>query len=117
MDIIADESIDRQIVDRLRQDNHDVVYVAELAPSISDDEVLNRANSQGALLLTADKDFGELVFRQNRAHGGVVLVRLLGISSDLKADIVAQTFTVRSAEMLHAFTVISPGIVRIRHYP
>jgi predicted nuclease of predicted toxin-antitoxin system len=117
MNVFADESVDRPIVDRLRQDGHNVIYVAELAASISDDVVLATANSQGALLLTVDKDFGELVFRQSRAHGGIVLVRLLGVSAALKADIVAETFRDRALEMQRAFTVISAGTVRIRRYP
>ena len=48
-------------MERLRQDTHDVLYVAELAPSVTDEEVLREANARGAVLVTADKDFGELV--------------------------------------------------------
>ncbi len=59
MNLLADESVDGQIVARLRQDNHDVTYVAEMEPGISDETVLQRANEQEALLLTVDKDFGE----------------------------------------------------------
>ena len=66
MNFLADESVDRPIVDSLRQRGHDVLYVAEMEPGISDDAVLDLANQEGALLLTADKDFGELVFRQRR---------------------------------------------------
>jgi hypothetical protein len=42
------------------------------------------------LLATADKDFGELVFRQRRVHAGVVLVRLAGLPTAAKADTVAR---------------------------
>jgi predicted nuclease of predicted toxin-antitoxin system len=115
MKLLADESVDRPIVERLRTEGHSLLYVAELSPSISDDEVLRLANDEDALLLTADNDFGELVFRQHRVHGGVVLIRLFGISSSLKAEIVAHVFQERAAEMPDAFTVITPGIVRIRH--
>lgn len=66
MNLLADESIDRQIVDRLRLDGHDVFYIAEVEPSINDDQVFDRANAQQALLITADKDFGEIVFRERR---------------------------------------------------
>lgn len=52
MKLLADESVDRPVVERLRQEGHDVVYVAELSPSIPDDEVLQQANDQGALLRT-----------------------------------------------------------------
>ncbi len=44
MNFVADESVDRQIVERLRDNGHSVWYVAEMAPSISDDEVLQLAN-------------------------------------------------------------------------
>lgn len=117
MNLLADESVDRPIVERLRQDGHNVAYVAELSPTISDDEVLLQTNDNGAVLLTADKDFGELVFRQNRVHSGVVLIRLLGISAVQKAEIVAEALRLRAEEVVSAFTVISPGIVRIRRHP
>jgi predicted nuclease of predicted toxin-antitoxin system len=114
MIILADESVDSQIVTRLRQDGHEVVYVAEISPGISDDEVLEKANEQGAILLTADKDFGELVFHLQRLSGGVVLTRLSGLSSLTKAEIVSAAFTRYGDEMVKAFTVISPGRTRIR---
>lgn len=74
MNFLADESVDRQIVDHLRRDGHFVRYVAEMAPGISDDAVIQWANQEEALLLTADKDFGELVFCQRRLTPGVVLI-------------------------------------------
>jgi predicted nuclease of predicted toxin-antitoxin system len=76
--------------------------------------VLDRANADGAVLLTADKDFGELVFRQRRASGGVVLVRLAGLAPDRKAAIVASLFLERSAELAGNFTVIGPSAAKIR---
>ncbi len=75
MNFLADEGVDRPIVERLRLERVSVWYVAEMQPSIADDLVLAIANQQGALLLTADKDFGELVFRQQRLAIGVVLIR------------------------------------------
>ena len=115
MNLLADESIDRQIVARLLQDGHAVVYVAEMSPGISDDDVLREAARRNALLVTADKDFGELVFRQRRIHTGVILLRLSGLSSDSKADIIALSIREQRAEMQGSFTVISQGFVRIRH--
>ena len=79
MNLLADESVDGPVVERLRQEGHEVVYVAEISPSVVDEEVLQRANTSAALLVTADKDFGELVFRQGRLHAGVVLLRLAGL--------------------------------------
>ena len=114
MNLLADESVDKPIVDRLRQDGHTVLYIAELDPSIDDDAVLHRANQNSALLITADKDFGELVFRMGQIHAGVVLLRLAGLSPETKAGIASAVFTDRGHELLFAFSVISPGMVRIR---
>jgi predicted nuclease of predicted toxin-antitoxin system len=114
MNLVADEGVDWQIVDRLRRDGHAVVYVAELERSLPDDRVLSHANEIDALLLTADKDFGDLVFRQNRLSAGVVLLRLAGLSPESKASRVADALRDHGGEMRHAFSVISPGIVRIR---
>jgi len=90
VNLFADESVERPVVDRLRQDNHDVVFVAELAPSITDDDVLRDANDRNAVLVTADKDFSELVFRQGAVHAGVVLLRLTGLANATKGEIVAE---------------------------
>jgi predicted nuclease of predicted toxin-antitoxin system len=70
VNLLADESIDRQIVVRLRREGHTALYVAEMEPGISDDAVLTLANQEAGVLLTADKDFGELVFRQGRLTAG-----------------------------------------------
>ncbi len=114
MILLADESVDSPIVERLRQDGHDVTYIAELAPSISDEQVLQEANARNAVLLTEDKDFGELVYRLGRVHAGIVLIRLAGLPAAVKADTVAKLLQDHAAELQGAFSVISPGAVRIR---
>lgn len=115
MKFLADEGVDKQIVDRLRQDGHTVWYVAEMEPGISDDEVLTIANQENAILLTADKDFGELIFRQRRISAGVTLLRLAGLSQESKSEAVASVIKDHADELQQAFAVITPGMVRIRH--
>ena len=114
MNFLVDEGVDRQIVDKLRQDGHSALYIAEMAPGIGDDEVLEMANEQGALLLTSDKDFGELVYRQGRLTSGVILIRLAGLPSIRKAEIVTSAIDQHSKELPNAFAVVTPATVRIR---
>jgi predicted nuclease of predicted toxin-antitoxin system len=114
MNFVADEGVDRPIVESLRQDGHTVWYIAEMAPSISDEEVLQLANDQQAILLTFDKDFGELVFRQNQAAHGVVLFRLHGLAPQEKAKLVLKIVQEHEQELRHAFTVVTPTKIRIR---
>lgn len=114
MNLLADESVDWEIVEKLRTEGFSTIYIAELSPSIRDDEVLQEANSRAAILITADKDFGELVYRHTRVHAGVILIRLAGLSLAAKAETVARAIRDHVSEMQGAFSVISPGAVRIR---
>ena len=114
MNWLADESVDGPIVMRLRQEGILVAYVAELFPGISDNDVLAEANRLNAVLLTADKDFGELVHRLHLTSKGVVLLRLAGLSSAAKAQLVWDAIFVHGDRMPGAFTVITEKTIRIR---
>jgi predicted nuclease of predicted toxin-antitoxin system len=112
--LICDEGVDRPIVDRLRQDGLEVLYVAEMSPGLSDDQVLDEANRSAALLVTADKDFGELVYRQGRITSGVLLRRLAGLSEEEKTALVSAVMREHGTELQGAFSVVSRGRLRVR---
>jgi predicted nuclease of predicted toxin-antitoxin system len=114
MKFLADENMDVAIVERLRQEGHQVWYVVEMEPGIADEEVLALANREGAILITADKDFGELVFRLRYLATGVILIRLAGLSISAKSDILATTIQEHESELFSAFVVVSPTSIRIR---
>lgn len=114
MRFIADENLDRQIVERLRLEGHTVWYVADMEPGIGDPDVLDTANREQAILLTADKDFGELVYRQRLINPGVILVRLAGFPPPVKAEIVTKAITAHSHALADGFTVITDKNIRIR---
>ncbi|MCP4358863.1 MAG: hypothetical protein GY796_12660 [Chloroflexi bacterium] len=86
MKFIADEGIDVPVVVSLRQENYQIWYVAEMSPGISDEAIYALANQEKAVLITADKDFGDIVFRQRKAAYGVILLRLHGLPLEQKAD-------------------------------
>jgi predicted nuclease of predicted toxin-antitoxin system len=111
---VADENVDSSIVRALRDSGHDVWYVAEEAIGIDDTEVLEKAATDKALLLTGDKDFGTLVFRQGRATAGVRLLRLVGLSTREKARLVATALLQHEDELTGAFSVLTPTTLRVR---
>jgi predicted nuclease of predicted toxin-antitoxin system len=82
---LADECVAAALVARLRAAGHDVVYMAEIAPAADDAEVMTMAQSDGRLLLTEDKDFGDLVFGHGRQVPGIILLRVDASLSALKA--------------------------------
>lgn len=115
MKLVADEGVDRPIVEQLRRDGHEVLYIAESDSGISDDEVLRLVDQHAATLVTTDKDFGELVFRQGRLSRGIVLLRLAGLPPAVKAKLASSALQQHGAEMVTSFTVVSPASVRVRH--
>ena len=68
MKLVADECCDELLVKGLRADGHDVVYVREVAAGSDDRTVLQLAAGEERVLLTEDKDFGELVVRLGLRH-------------------------------------------------
>ena len=76
MSVVADESVDSGIISELRQQGLKVLSVADDCPGISDIKVLEIAFNSNSLLITEDKDFGELAFRLKFEHKGIVLIRL-----------------------------------------
>ena len=115
MKLVADESVEGPTVERLRRDGHDVVYVAELEPGIDDSEVLSLARREQALLLTADKDFGELVFRHREQHFGVLLLRWMDGDLGGNAEMTASIFRKHGEEMRGCFSTLTRHGLRIRH--
>jgi predicted nuclease of predicted toxin-antitoxin system len=111
---LLDENVDRVIAERLRFLGEDVLYIAEVDPSVSDEVVLERARENEAVLLTADKDFGELVFRRRLVSAGVVLLRLSGLEAEEKAAIVEALLASHAGELAGHFTVVTASGVRIR---
>lgn len=117
MKILADENIDQQIVSRLRSDGHDVSYVAEFDVGVDDETVLLKSRELGAILLTGDKDFGELVFRQKKEHPGIVLIRLAGLKAEWKAELVSAAFEKHGESLRLGFAVLSRRSLRVRKAP
>jgi len=74
--LLADENMPSDVVAALRSDGHDVAWIREVAPAADDNAVLARASAEDRLLLTLDKDFGELAFRLGSvAAPGIILLR------------------------------------------
>ena len=76
MKFLADENLPLALLAMLREAGHDVMSVREVAPALGDEEVLGAVEAQRRVLITEDKDFGELVFLWGRKAAGVILLRL-----------------------------------------
>ncbi len=111
---LADECVDAGLVSQLRVAGHDVVYVAEVAPATSDADVMMRAQAEDRLLLTEDKDFGDLVFRRGQSVPGVVLLRIdpaMRTSKSLRLEAAIGRF---GENLLGRYTIIEAARYRSR---
>ncbi len=115
MNLVAVESVEGPTVDALRQAGHSVLFIAEASPGIEDSEVLAIARRDQAILLTADKDFGELVFRSRLPHCGVLLIRpAADENSDQTAANTLAAISQHGSELPDRFSVLPGGALRIR---
>ncbi len=116
MKILADKSVDFPGVAALRLLGYNIVYIAESDSGISDDLVLEKANKDARILLTADKDFGELVYRLGKIHSGVILYRLKGWNIEQKVGFISKVFVDHFQEFSDKFSVITKNHISIRNY-
>lgn len=117
MRLCANENIAEDCVIRLRQGGHDVLWIREIAPGSPDADVLAGALAEGRLLITCDKDFGELVFRRGaRASHGIVLFRISQPSSAAMAERIAAVLASRNDWAGH-FSVVDDSTIRMRRLP
>ena len=117
MRFLADESCDFAVVRALRAAGHDVIAVAEVSPQLEDPTVLDITVREERILLTEDKDFGQLVYADGRATAGVVLFRFPArVRRDLTKTVV-QLVRRRGEKLKGRFVLVQPGRIRIRRKP
>jgi len=113
MRLLADESCDFSVVRALRQAGHDVTAVVESHRGASDDAVIALAISEQRILLTEDKDFGQLVHAAAGPIGGVVFIRFPSLARNGLAATVLELFSKHGEHLVGGFAVVQPGRVRI----
>ncbi len=86
MKILADESVDLEIVERLRNEEHDVKYLAEVFRGSDDNEVTQLTREEQRVFLTADKDSADVFTTYLQVSLGMVLLRMQGLRAVDKAD-------------------------------
>ena len=115
MKFLLDESAEFRLAAFLRELGHDVSAIAHDYPhALSDQEVLAIANSEQRILITNDRDFGELIFRLGLPHSGVILFRL-GAASQEEKSMEFHRLLMEQIELLGSFVVVTKGRVRVRH--
>ena len=111
MRFLVDECTGKRLAKLLEKESHDVLFVGDVMPSASDDEVIRRAEKENRILITDDRDFGELVFRLGKPTKGVILLRT-GVNPEKRLKALVKLF--RNYEIAEKFVVLKEDSVRIR---
>lgn len=114
MKVLVDVSAGQSVADALRALGHDVVFVRDHGPQMPDDDILMWAVREQRLVVTMDKDFGELVFRSGLVHSGVLLLRLEAARNAEKVAVVNDIFVRFGDQLPGRFAVYQDGRLRIR---
>lgn len=117
MRLLADECLDGRLVTWLRDQGHDVLAVSDKHPGIRDREVAALAIREDRIVITEDKDFGEIAVRGGGPIPGIILLRDVG--PDL-ADVTAALRVILSdpdARLRGGLAVIRRGRIRLRQLP
>lgn len=113
MRVLFDVGVGRKAEEFLAAQGHDVKAVRDLDPKMLDEDILELAAAEARLVITMDKDFGELVYRSRRSHAGVLLLRLEAATGDDKVAVI-RTLVEYADELAGRFAVYQNGKLRIR---
>ena len=117
MRFLVDECTGPAVASWLKELNYDIFSVYDEARGLSDDEIIQKALEEERILITNDKDFGEMVFRDGRLHRGVIFLRLQDERSTSKIRVLSCLFETYSDRIPNSFLVVTEQRVRFAKRP
>jgi predicted nuclease of predicted toxin-antitoxin system len=112
MRFLVDECTGPAVAEWLRNENHEVFSVFDLAQGLPDNDILAKALTENWILITNDKDFGEMIFRERRKHQGVFFLRLHDERSANKIDVLRHLLDNYSEKLPNQFVTATETKVR-----
>ena len=118
MKLLANENIPLGMVRGLRAVGHDVLAIVETCPGVTDTVVLDLARCEHRILLTFDRDYGELVFlRRLPCPTGIIYLRFVPISPEDGVQLIASLLADDGKEVVGNFVVLDRDNYRRRPLP
>ncbi len=107
MKFLADVNIEKPIVDELKRIGYNIIWVADVDKYLDDISIFKIARKENRILLTNDKDFGEIVFRQKLIPTGIVLFRIKGQDVREKVKLLRKLLAAHSDKIVKHFVVVA----------
>lgn len=113
MRFLVDECTGSKVANWLRQQNHEVFSVFDELRGMTDDEILSKASKENRILITNDKDFGEMIFREQRQHYGIIFMWLDDERSSNKITVLENLLENYADKIKDNFVAVTETKVRI----
>lgn len=110
---LADVNVEKPIVDYLSGNGYDIKWIPDYNCEMLDERLLSLANAEKRILITNDKDFGELVFLQKRISAGIILIRVKGQKASDKVKLLKKLLQDYQNKLLNHFIVVTEKKIRI----
>jgi predicted nuclease of predicted toxin-antitoxin system len=114
MKLLTDVGVGKIVETWLIENGYDLKAVRDINPRMTDQDILKLAAQEQRVVITMDKDFGELVYRARQPHAGVLLLRLETAGGEEKRQVIEQIMTHHANEIDGKFSVYQNGRLRIR---
>jgi predicted nuclease of predicted toxin-antitoxin system len=111
---LVDVNIGRSVEEWLLANGYDMKAVRDINPRMLDRDILKIAVSENRMVITMDRDFGELVYNSGMPHSGVLLLRLEDATANEKVEILEKILILYPDKLLNNFCVFQHGKIRIR---
>jgi predicted nuclease of predicted toxin-antitoxin system len=115
---LANENVPLASVRRLREAGHEVVAIAEISFGANDISVLDRAAREDRILITFDRDYGELIYRRHLpSPRGVVYLRFVPETPEEAATVISALLEIPGIRLEGRYTVVDRQRIRQRPLP
>ena len=111
---IVDVGVGRSVEEWLKSQEFTIVTIGSINPEMKDTEIIQLANMEDAIIITMDKDFGELVFKEKNKHKGILLLRLEDAMSEEKLAVIQNIIPEHLKKLKNNFSVYQNGKLRTR---
>ena len=113
MKFLADVNVEKGVVEYLLEKNYDIKWIPDYNCEMSDEDLLHLAHIENRIIVTNDKDFGELIYLQKKISNGIILFRVKGQKSEEKVNLIKYLLENYGEKILNHYIVITEDKIRV----
>ena len=110
---LADVNIEKPLIDFLLKQGYDIKWIPDIDCGLADEDLLKLANKEKRILITNDKDFGELIFLRKRLSAGMILFRVKGQRTQDKVRLMKKLMMGYREKLLKHFIIVTKDKIRV----